>query len=149
MNTFPCDLNESEAFESNLCFINKYIIFSAQKNLLSFKPDNSMWVKYYTSNILNLLNPEELTDFKLEETLDMIKDISIVYGPPSSGKTTLVKHLKEKYSFELLDFKEMIEQVKKTKIDPENPDAEPEITFQDLVEFMKNYLIVFLIFLKT
>ena len=140
LNTFPCDLNESEAFESNLCFINKYIIFSAQKNLLSFKPDNSMWVKYYNSNILNLLNPEELTDFKLEETLDMIKDISIVYGPPSSGKTTLVKHLKEKYSFELLDFKDMIEQVKKTKIDPENPDSEPEINFQDLVTFLKNFL---------
>lgn len=99
-----------------------------------------MWTEYYNSNTLTLLNPTELTDFKLEETLDMIKDISIVYGPPQSGKSTIIKHLKEKYNFDLLDFKEMIEQVKKTKIDPENPDAEPEITFPDLVAYLKNYL---------
>ena len=59
---------------------------------------------------------------------------------PQSGKTTFAKHLKEKYSFELLDFKEIIDKVKKTKIDPENPDAEPEITFQDLVNYLKNFL---------
>ena len=40
----------------------------------------------------------------------------------------------------MLDFKDLIEQVKKTKIDQENPDAEPEITFQYLVEFLNNYL---------
>ena len=140
LNTFPKDLTESQAFENKLCSINKYIIVTAQKNLVSFKPENLMWVEYYNSNILTLLNPVELTDFKLEETLDMIKDISIVYGPPQSGKTTIVKHLKEKYNFEILDFKDMIEQVKKTKIDPENPDAEPEIAFPDLVGYLKTYL---------
>ena len=140
LNTFPKDLTESQAFENKLCSINKYIIVTAQKNLVSFKPENLMWVEYYNSNILTLLNPVELTDFKLEETLDMIKDISIVYGPPQSGKTTIVKHLKEKYNFEILDFKDMIEQVKKTKIDPENPDAEPEIAFPDLVGYLKKYL---------
>jgi len=39
-----------------------------------------------------------------------------------------------------IDLKDLIEQVKKTKIDQENPDAEPEITFQYLVEFLNNYL---------
>ena len=140
LNNFPNDLNESQAFENKLCNINKYIIVTSQKNMLSFKPDNLMWVEFYNSNIVTLLNPNELTDFKLEETLDMINDISIVYGPPQSGKSTIVKHLKEKYNFELLDFKDMIEQVKKTKIDPENPDAEPEIAFPDLVSYLKNYL---------
>ena len=140
LNNFPNDLNESQAFENKLCSINKYIIVTSQKNMLSFKPDNLMWVEFYNSNIVTLLNPNELTDFKLEETLDMINDISIVYGPPQSGKSTIVKHLKEKYNFELLDFKDMIEQVKKTKIDPENPDAEPEIAFPDLVSYLKNYL---------
>ena len=140
LNNFPNDLNESQAFENKLCNINKYIIVTSQKNMLSFKQDNLMWVEFYNSNIVTLLNPNELTDFKLEETLDMINDISIVYGPPQSGKSTIVKHLKEKYNFELLDFKDMIEQVKKTKIDPENPDAEPEIAFPDLVSYLKNYL---------
>ena len=140
LNNFPNDLNESQAFENKLCNINKYIIVTSQKNMLSFKPDNLMWVEFYNSNIVTLLNPNELTDFKLAETLDMINDISIVYGPPQSGKSTIVKHLKEKYNFELLDFKDMIEQVKKTKIDPENPDAEPEIAFPDLVSYLKNYL---------
>ena len=140
LNNFPNDLNESQAFENKLCNINKYIIVTSQKNMLSFKQDNLMWVEFYNSNIVTLLNPNELTDFKLEETLDMINDISIVYGPPQSGKSTIVKHLKEKYNFEFLDFKDMIEQVKKTKIDPENPDAEPEIAFPDLVSYLKNYL---------
>ena len=95
-----------------------------------------MCVNFYNNNLLTILNPKELSDFKIEECLDMIKDISIVYGPPQSGKTTFAKHLKEKYNFELLDFKELIEKVKKTKIDPENPDSEPEITFKDLVDFL-------------
>ena len=140
LNTFPSCLNESIAFENKLCYITKYIIITSKKDLISFKPDNSMWSHYYTSNILTIINPNDITDFKLEETLDMTKDISIVYGPPQSGKSTIVKHLKEKYNFEILDFKEMIEQVKKTKIDPENPDAEPEITFADLTSYLKNYL---------
>ena len=140
LNTFPSNLNESQAFEKNLCSINKYIIITSQNNLISFKPDNNMWCYYYTNNILSILNPDNLTDFKLEETLDMIKDISIVYGPPQSGKTTMVKHLKEKYNYEILDFKEMIEKVKKTKVDPENPEQEPEIVFPDLVAFLKNYI---------
>ena len=115
LNTFPSCLNESEAFENKLCCITKYIIITSQKNLISFKPDNSMWSHYYTSNLLTILNPNDITDFKLEETLDMIKDISIVYGPPQSGKSTIVKHLKEKYNYELLDFKEMIDKLKKLK----------------------------------
>ena len=70
----------------------------------------------------------------------MTRDINIIYGMPQSGKTTFAKHLKEKYSFEILDFKDVIEKVKKTKIDPENPEAEPEINFQDLVNYLKNFL---------
>ena len=85
-------------------------------------------------------NGNTQNEYKIEECLDMTKDINIVYGPPQTGKTSLAKHLKTKYNFELLDFKELIEKVKKTKVDPENPDAEPEINFQDLVQGLKNYL---------
>ena len=85
-------------------------------------------------------NPKNLNEYKIEECLDMTNDINIVYGPPQTGKTSLAKHLKLKYNFDLLDFKELTEKVKKTKIDPENPDAEPEITFQDLIQGLKNYL---------
>ena len=48
----------------------------------------------------------------------MTKDINIVYGLPQSGKTTIAKHLKNKYNCELLDFKELTEKIKKTKVDP-------------------------------
>ena len=34
----------------------------------------------------------------------------------------------------------MIEKVKKTKIDPENPDAEPEVTFPDLINYLKKFV---------
>ena len=140
LNSFPIDMNESNEFESKLCNISKYIVITDKKYLANVKDENSMCVNFYNNNLLTIINPNELSDFKIEECLDMISDISIVYGPPQSGKTTIAKHLKEKYNFEMLDFKDIIEQVKKTKIDPENPDSEPEITFQDLVEFMKNYL---------
>ena len=140
LNSFPSDINESNEFESNLCQISKYIVVTDKKYLSNIKDENSMCINFYNNNLLTILNPNEISDFKIEECLDMIKDISIVYGPPQSGKTTMVKHLKEKYNFEILDFKDLIEQVKKTKIDPENPDAEPEITFKDLVEFLKKYL---------
>ena len=140
LNSFPIDINESNEFESNLCQISKYIVVTDKKYLTNIKDENSMCVNFYNNNLLTILNPNEISDFKIEECLDMIKDISIVYGPPQSGKTIIAKHLKEKYNFEMLDFKELIEQVKKTKVDPENPDAEPEITFQDLVGFLKNYL---------
>lgn len=88
-----------------------------------------MAVYFYNNNRLMTLNPKTVTDYKIEEKLDMTKDINIVYGMPQSGKTTMAKYLKEKYSFELLDFKELIDKVKKGKVDPENPDAEPEVTF--------------------
>ena len=140
LNSFPSDINESNEFESNLCQISKYIVVTDKKYLSNIKDENSMCINFYNNNLLTILNPNEISDFKIEECLDMIKDISIVYGTPQSGKTTMVKHLKEKYNFEILDFKDLIEQVKKTKIDPENPDAEPEITFKDLVEFLKKYL---------
>ena len=140
LNSFPSDINESNEFESNVCQISKYIVVTDKKYLSNIKDENSMCINFYNNNLLTILNPNEISDFKIEECLDMIKDISIVYGPPQSGKTTMVKHLKEKYNFEILDFKDLIEQVKKTKIDPENPDSEPEITFKDLVEFLKKYL---------
>ena len=140
LNSFPSNANESKTFESQLCQISKYIVVTEKKYLTNIKDENSMCVNYYNNNLLTILNPKEISDFKIEECLDMIKDISIVYGPPQSGKTTFAKHLKEKFNFEMLDFKDLIEKVKKTKIDPENPDSEPEVTFKDLVEFLKNYL---------
>ena len=140
LNSFPSDVNESNTFESQLCQISKYIVVTEKKYLSNIKDEKSMCVNYYNNNLLTILNPKEISDFKIEECLDMIKDISIVYGPPQSGKTTFAKHLKEKFNFEMLDFKDLIEKVKKTKIDPENPDSEPEVSFKDLVEFLKNYL---------
>ena len=99
-----------------------------------------MAVYFYKNNILMTLNPKTSTDYKIEEILDMTKDINIIYGMPQSGKTTMAKYFKEKYSFELLDFKELIEKVKKSKIDPENPDTEPEVTFPDLKNGLQKYI---------
>jgi hypothetical protein len=59
---------------------------------------------------------------------------------PQTGKTSLAKYFKENFGFELLDFKELTEKIKKTKVDPENPDAEVEINFPDLVKGLKDYL---------
>ena len=70
----------------------------------------------------------------------MTRNINIVYGMPLTGKSTIAKHLELKYNFKMLNFMELTEQVKKTKIDPENPDAEVEINFQDLINDLKDYL---------
>ena len=141
LNTFPLTMEELCEFEKNLCKINKYIEVTESKLLTNIiKTQNSMIVYFYNLNKLTVLNPKELTDYKIEESLDLTKDINIIYGMPMSGKTTMAKHLVDKYGFTLLDFKDLIEQVKKTKIDPENPDAEPEITYEDLVEGFKKCL---------
>ena len=140
LSSFPTNMQELRAFENHICYISKYIALTETHNLSTINNEDSIAVYCYKNNILTSLNPKNLNEYKIEECLDMTKDINIVYGPPQTGKTSLAKHLKEKYNFELLDFKELIEKVKKTKIDPENPDAEPEINFQDLIQGLKNYL---------
>ena len=140
LSSFPTNMEELSSFEDHICYISKYIALTESHNLSSVNNVDSIAVYCYKNNILTSLNPKNLNEYKIEECLDMTNDINIVYGPPQTGKTSLCKHLKSKYNFELLDFKELTEKVKKTKIDPENPDAEPEITFQDLVQGLKNYL---------
>ena len=140
LNTFPSNIEELNEFESKLFSINKFVQLTTKKKLGTINDVNSMAVHFFNKNKLITLNPKNSSDYKIEEILDMTRDINIIYGMPQSGKTTFAKHLKEKYSFELLDFKEVIEKVKKTKIDPENPDSEPEINFQDLINYLKNFL---------
>ena len=140
LNTFPLTTEELSCFENNLCQINKYIEVTKNLILSSIKDQNSIPVKFYKENKFYVLNPENLNDYKIEECLDMTRDINIVYGMPFSGKTTITNHLINKYNYKILDFKDLIEKVKKTKIDPENPEAEPEITFPDLINGLKNYL---------
>ena len=140
LNSFPKNMEELTCFENSLCYISKYIAVTENHTLTTINNVDSIAVYCYKNNLLTSLNPKNLNEYKIEECLDMTKDINIVYGLPQSGKTVIAKHLKEKYNFELLDFKELTEKVKKTKIDPENPDAEPEITFQDLTQGLKKYL---------
>ena len=140
LNTFPNNMEELNEFENQICSINKYIQLTDKKKLATITDENSMAVYFYKNNLLMTLNPKTATLYKIEENLDMTKDINIIFGMPQSGKTTMAKYFKEKYSFELLDFKELIEKVKKTKIDPENPDAEPEVTFPDLKNGLQKYI---------
>ena len=140
LNSFPSNIEELNEFESKLFSINKFVQLTTKKKLGIINDVNSMAVYFFNKNKLITLNPKNSSDYKIEEILDMTRDINIIYGMPQSGKTTFAKHLKEKFSFELLDFKEVIEKVKKAKIDPENPDAEPEINFQDLLNYLKNFL---------
>ena len=140
LNSFPKNLTECEFFENNLCPISKYIVFTDKQTLNSIVDENSMGLYFYKNNLLTTLNPSNSNEYKIEECLDMTRNINIVFGMPQTGKTTIAKHLKAKYNFELLDFKDLIEKIKKTKIDPENPDNEPEIAFPDLISGLKTYL---------
>ena len=140
LNSFPITMEELTEFENHICYISKYIALTETHNLSNINNEDSIAVYCYKNNLLTSLNQKYLNEYKIEECLDMTKDINIVYGLPQSGKTTIAKHLKNKYNFELLDFKELTEKIKKTKVDPENPDAEPEINFQDLTQGLKKYL---------
>ena len=141
LNTFPLTMDELNLFESSLCQINKYIVLTENLILSSIQDVNSMAVYFYKKNIVTTINPKDISkDYVVEECLDMTRDINIIYGMPQTGKTSLAKYFKDNFGFELLDFKELTERVKKTKVDPENPDAEVEITFPDLVNGLKNYL---------
>ena len=118
LNSFPVTMEELTAFENGLCYISKYIALTETHNLSNINNEDSIAVYCYKNNLLTSLNPKYLNEYKIEECLDMTKDINIVYGLPQSGKTTIAKHLKNKYNFELLDFKELTEKIKKTKVDP-------------------------------
>ena len=141
LNTFPLTMNELNLFESSLCQISKYIVLTENQILSSIQDVNSMAVYFYKKNIVTTINPKDISkDYMVEECLDMTRDINIIFGMPQTGKTSLAKYFKDNFGFELLDFKELTEKVKKTKVDPENPDAEVEITFPDLVNGLKDYL---------
>lgn len=141
LNTFPTNMEELNLFESSLCQISKYIVLTENLILSSIQDVNSMAVYFYKKNIVSTINPKDISkDYVVEECLDMTRDINIIYGMPQTGKTSLAKYFKDNYGFELLDFKGLTEALKKTKIDPENPEAEPEITYPDLLNGLKNYL---------
>ena len=141
LNTFPLTIEELNVFESSLCQITKYIVLTENLILSSIQDVNSMAVYFYKKNIVTTINPKDISkDYIVEECLDMTRDINMIYGMPQTGKTSLAKYFKDNYGFELLDFKELTEKVKKTKADPENPEAEAEINFPDLVNGLKNYL---------
>ena len=141
LNTFPLTMDELNLFESSLCQISKYIVLTENQILSSIQDVNSMAVYFYKKNIVTTINPKDISkDYVVEECLDMTRDINIIYGMPQTGKTSLAKYYKDNFGFELLDFKELTEKIKKSKADPENPDAEVEIAFPDLVNGLKDYL---------
>ena len=141
LNTFPLTCEELDIFEKSLCEISKYIVLTENQILSSIQDVNSMAVKFYKRNIVTTINPKDIAnDYCVEECIDLTRDINIIYGMPQTGKTSLAKYFKDNFGFELLDFKELTEKIKKTKVDPENPDAEVEITFPDLVKGLKDYL---------
>ena len=118
LSSFPTNMEELRSFENHICYISKFIALTESHNLSSINNVDSIAVYCYKNNLLTSLNPKNLNEYKIEECLDMTNDINIVYGPPQTGKTSLAKHLKLKCNFDLLDFKELTEKVKKTKIDP-------------------------------
>ena len=141
LNTFPLTMDELNIFESSLCQISKYIVLTENLILSSIQDVNSMAVYFYKKNIVTTINPKDICkDYVVEECLDMTRDINIIYGMPQTGKTSLAKYFKDNYGYELLDFKELTERIKKTKVDPENPEAEVEINYPDLVKGLKDYL---------
>ena len=96
LSTFPNTIQELTSFENNICYISKYIALTESHNLSYINNEDSIAVYCYKNNILTSLNPKNFNDYKIEECLDMTKDINIVYGPPQTGKTSIAKHLKNK-----------------------------------------------------
>ena len=141
LNTFPLTCKELKCFEDCLCEISKYIVLTENQILSSIQDVNSLGVNFYKRNIVTTINPKDISnDYSVEECIDLTRDINIIYGMPQTGKTSLAKYFKDNFGFELLDFKELTERIKKTKVDPENPEGEVEITFPDLVKGLKDYL---------
>ena len=141
LNTFPLTCEELKCFEDCLCEISKYIVLTENQILSSIQDVNSLGVNFYKRNIVTTINPKDISnDYSVEECIDLTRDINIIYGMPQTGKTSLAKYFKDNFGFELLDFKELTERIKKTKVDPENPEGEVEITFPDLVKGLKDYL---------
>ena len=93
LNTFPLTCDELSLFEKSLCEISKYIVLTENQILSSIQDVNSMAVEFYKKNIVTTINPKDISnDYRVEECINLTRDINIIYGMPQTGKTTLAKY---------------------------------------------------------
>lgn len=144
LENFPSTLEDVKLFEEQLCEINRLINISKDIVLDNIKDESAIEIYFKNANKFSVLpKVDDFTEFQIKECLNEIRDINIVYGLQGTGKTSMAQHLKNKYNFTLLDFQLLIKDIKKSKADPENPEADVEsieITFDDLLEGLKNYI---------
>ena len=89
-------MEELNEFENQICSINKYIQLTDKKKLATITDANSMAVYFYKNNLLMTLNPKRATLYKIEENIDVTKDINIIFCVQQSGKTTMEKVFQRK-----------------------------------------------------
>lgn len=112
LKNFPNNCEELKEFELNVCKIKNMVYINTgtapiEKNSIElyFKKHNRLFI--YSNHIVD--------NYLVGDILGANRDVNIVYGMPLSGKTVITNHLEKKYNFKLIDFKKVIEDLKKKK----------------------------------
>lgn len=132
---YPNDPEFIEQFESNICKIRK-MIYVSRSRVLPIE-DNSIELYFKKSNKLFVYKKDDIDEYIVGDILGNNRDLSVVYGMPQSGKTTIINHLRDKYSYTIIDFVQLINELKTEKGKLEDPPVDPEgveFSYQELIQ---------------
>lgn len=138
---FPKIQDEISQFETHICKVQRLIYVSLSKHLpiedssveLYMKKDNRMFV---------YKNPS-IDEYVINDILGLNRDVTIAYGMPLSGKSTINNHLKTNYNYTMINFVEFILELKRIKGNEQDPPQEAEateLTYPELLEGFKKYI---------
>jgi adenylate kinase family enzyme len=134
LTNFPDSTNFIKTFEEKVCRVQKEILICTEVSLPIWQ--DSMELYFKKENRLQVYNKLELDDYSINDILGKNRDLTVVYGMPQSGKSTIVSHLKEKYDYTVLDLVHLITEFKTIKGKLEDPPAEPESVDLNKDEFI-------------
>jgi adenylate kinase family enzyme len=134
---YPNNSEFINQFESAICKIQKLIYVSGSQ-ILPIE-DNSIEFYFKKSNKLHVYNNLEIDDYVIDDVLGKNRDLSVVYGMPQSGKTSIINHLRDKYNYTVIDFVHLINELKTEKGKLEDPPADAENVEFSLPELIQGF----------
>lgn len=135
LENYPNDPEFINQFEANVCKIRK-MIYIIKSNVLPIE-DNSVDLYFKKLNKLFIYNKSEIDQYVIDNILGNNRDLTVVYGMPQSGKTTIINHLRDKYNYTIIDFVQLINELKTQKGLLEDPPADPdtvEYSYEELIQ---------------
>jgi adenylate kinase family enzyme len=138
---FPKNQDEISEFEKHVCKIQRLIYVSQSKHLPI--SDNSFELYMKKDNRMFVYKNSTIDEYVINDILGLNRDVTIAYGMPLSGKSTINNHLKTNYNYTMINFVDFIVELKRIKGNEQDPPQEAEateLTYPELLEGFKKYI---------